>query len=499
MSQHFGIPSGASKVTSGVQPEAMSIRKTDPGKLFSAAVALLFWVLITGGQNYMDRAQTGPGPRASSVGKKVLVVSIDGLDVRYLANRDKYGLKIPTLRRLLQTGLSSSGVIGIYPTLTYPSHTTLVTGAYPIVHRIFTNDQPGPPDENGQVQALWFASNIKAETLWEDAHRAGLTVGMVSWPVGTGAADYNVPEIWKPGGNLEDNKRVTEENAVPKGLISEIQRADPALYSKLSRDEGDDARTRSAVYIIREKKPDLMLVHIWDFDHFQHETGPFNSQAFAMLEKEDAYLQRMIDAYRDAGLLDSLEIFIVSDHGFFPVSKLVKPGVLLVQNGLITLGTKTGRDGKGRTVVTDWKAYPYPSAGSCAIILKDPNDSVSLKKVQSIFKPLEGKPDSGILKVFNRSEIRKLGADPEDAVMLEGAEEYSFSASLMEPFIAPNPQKGNHGYLPTRYMTSFIASGKGITRRGSLGKVKMIDIGPTIAAALGLKLRDAQGVALLLR
>src|SRR5215467_3044711 len=72
----------------------------------------------------------------------VLVISIDGMDQRYLSERDKLGLKIPNLKRLIREGQSSAGVIGVVPTVTWPSHTTMITGLDPAEHGILNNRRP---------------------------------------------------------------------------------------------------------------------------------------------------------------------------------------------------------------------------------------------------------------------------------------------------------------------------------------------------------------------
>jgi predicted AlkP superfamily pyrophosphatase or phosphodiesterase len=441
------------------------------------------------------RAINEPGPAIDKPQPSghVLIVSIDGLDARYLANRDSYGLKIPALRSLMADGATASGVLGVYPTLTYPSHTSIVTGALPIKHGIFGNDLPGPPDVEGNIGAYWYARDIKAQTLWDAAREAGMKVGLVSWPVAGGAGDFNVPEIWKPGGNLNDNKIVTEENSIPSGIVKEIEKAEPELYKQFTADEGDDMRSRIAAYIVEKKRPQMMLVHLWDLDHWEHNQGPFTPEAFSILEKVDGDVARILDSYRRAGISGDTTVFIVSDHGFLPVAKQIRPAVLLFQNGLINLTEHQGADGKTRLVVKDWKAFPYVTAGSCTILLRDPGDTATLNKVKAIFQPLAGKEGTGIRQIFERDEIRALGGNPQAAVMLEAEDGYSFSTALAGELIAPSRQKGTHGYLPSRYRASFIASGYGVKRRGRIGEIRMIDIGPTIARASGLSLRDADG------
>jgi predicted AlkP superfamily pyrophosphatase or phosphodiesterase len=425
--------------------------------------------------------------------KRLLIISLDGLDARYLNQADRYGLKIPNLRRLMAEGASARGVVSIFPSLTYPAHTTLVTGTYPARHGIYGNEQLGGPDAVERREWYWYARDIQAETIWAAARRRNLKVGMVSWPVGGGAGDYNVPEILKFGGTLLETLALIKENSLPRGIVDEIEKSDPLLYRSANKDEQDDMRTRFAEYILREKRPDVMLVHLFDLDHFQHEKGPFTREAFAVLEKSDGYVGRMLEAARGAGTLDETAVFIVSDHGFMPISKLVQPGVLLRRAGLLTLGERQNAKGEKVSVVTDWRAAAFVTNGSCAIVLRDKNDREALRKVRAIFGPLAGKSGSGIREVLEGERLRRLGANPRAALMLDAADGYAFGTSYTGEVVTKSTQVGAHGYLPTRpdYYASFIASGAGVSRRPSLGIVPMVLIGQTMARTINLTLRDA--------
>ncbi|MEZ5684344.1 MAG: alkaline phosphatase family protein, partial [Novosphingobium sp.] len=63
-----------------------------------------------------------------AMAKPVLMISIDGLRPGDVIEAEQRGLKIPNLRRMLAQGAHAEGVVGILPTVTYPSHTTLLTG-----------------------------------------------------------------------------------------------------------------------------------------------------------------------------------------------------------------------------------------------------------------------------------------------------------------------------------------------------------------------------------
>ena len=60
--------------------------------------------------------------------RSVLMISVDGMRPDYVTRADEHGLKLPVLRSFMRDGTYADGVVGVFPTVTYPSHTTLVTG-----------------------------------------------------------------------------------------------------------------------------------------------------------------------------------------------------------------------------------------------------------------------------------------------------------------------------------------------------------------------------------
>ena len=439
--------------------------------------------------------------------KRALVISIDGLDARYLRRRDEYGLRIPTLRRLMNEGASSLNVRVVYPSVTYPVHTTIVTGALPARHGIVGNELFIPLGAPQCGEWYWFAHDIQAETLWDAARRRGLSTGIVSWPVAGGAGDYNIPEIKKIDGSLRETLSLMIAHERPRGIIEEVAARDPQLYAQANADEHDDMRTRFAEYIITEKRPDLMLVHLFDLDHFQHDYGPFTVEAFAILEKLDAYVARLLEAAARAGTLSETAIFIVSDHGFAPISRLIHPGVVLRRAGLLSVEEERDApqgSAQRMCVRADWRALPSITGGSCAVILNDSADREAFEKARAAFDDLRSNGAAGVateqpdapFRFIDAQDVHALGADPRAAFFLEAAEGYAFGANYAGAAVTESVMRGQHGYLPSRYYTSFVASGAGVNRRGDLGELSITDIGPTVARSLGLTLADADGQAL---
>src|SRR4029077_8117194 len=97
------------------------------------------------------------------------------------------------------TGAISAGARSVFPSVTYPAHTSIVTGVDPGTHGIVTNTAWDPEDRN-QEGWRWYAEDIQARTLWDAAREAGLETAIVNWPVTVGArASWLVPEYWRAG------------------------------------------------------------------------------------------------------------------------------------------------------------------------------------------------------------------------------------------------------------------------------------------------------------
>ncbi len=264
--------------------------------------------------------------------RPLLVISIDGLDHRYLRDADQLGLKIPHLRKLLKEGAwADHGVIGVVPTVTFPSHTAIVTGVRPDQHGILNNNRP--KEEGGE--RYFFASMIKVPTLWDAAKRAGLKVGGVHWPVTVDSKsfDWDFPEHFKKRQGAGMDWQATAEKATP-GLIEKMM----ARYPSIATEWIDDrARALATVYLLKYEKPDLLLLHLIDHDAEAHETGPFSMHAKAMVERTDELLGDIL-----AAKPASMAVALVSDHGFERIDEVLNIRALLREAGVTGAVTVSG-------------------------------------------------------------------------------------------------------------------------------------------------------------
>ncbi len=395
----------------------------------------------------------------------LVVISIDGMRPDYVTKADEHGLKIPALRAFLARGTYADGVV---PTLTYPSHTTILTGVWPAEHGVYGNLMFDPLQEHSG-RWYWDFSAIRVEMLYQAAKKAGIVTGAVDWPVTVGAPiDYDVAPYGTAG----------KFAYIPVDLLNRLGVAAP------KDDEDDDAKVAASVAILRKYKPGLMLVHLLELDEEQHRHGPFSVEANARLEKIDAQVAAI---ERAALAVDArTRVVVVSDHGFARVERMVNLNVLLARAGLMRLG----RRGK----VVSWKAEAWATGGSAAIMLRDAGDAATLAAVKKVIAEAATDPAYGIVGVLTGEQAEAMGGLPGAALVVDFRDGFDAGVGFSGAVVEDVAGTGMHGYLPTHeaMRAAFMVMGEGVAVGRDLGVVDMRAVAPALAEMLGLKLEAAK-------
>jgi predicted AlkP superfamily pyrophosphatase or phosphodiesterase len=429
----------------------------------------------------------------------VLMISIDGLKPEYITQADAHGMKIPYLRTLLSDGTYAEGVVGIWPTVTYPSHTTLVTGVWPAEHGIYNNLELDPLQHYSGAWH-WYAPLIKVPTLWKVARQGGLRTASVGWPVSAGATDVDwlIPEFWRsadPSGgsgtvNPEDRLLIAAISK-PATLLKDLEpNAGEYMMGNETTISGDEIKTRYTVEILRRLKPGFMTLHLSSLDDTQHAHGPFSAEACADLEALDGMVARLTKAAVEAD--PAAVMVLVSDHGFMTITHLVNLNIPFLQAGLVqaTINPTTKA-----VTISAWKAEPWGAGGMAAIMLKDANDHETEQQVKAMLDKLAADPENGIAQVLNRDEIKKRGAFPDAAFLVVLKPGYYVGAATSGDLVTLIPTvRGSHGFSPEypEMRASFFAVGAGIARNRNLGVVDMRQIAPTVAKILKVQMPTAK-------
>jgi predicted AlkP superfamily pyrophosphatase or phosphodiesterase len=422
---------------------------------------------------------------AGALAEPVLLISIDGLQPADVTEADKRGIDIPNLKRFLAEGTYASGVRGVLPTVTYPSHATLLTGVSPARHGIIGNNSFDPMQIN-QSGWYWYATDFKVPTLWDAAAKAGLTTANIHWPVSVNARSikWNIPQIWRTG--HADDAKLMKALATP-GLVESLE-AGLGEYAQ-GIDEsiaGDENRGRFAAALIAREKPDFATVYLTALDHEQHGEGPDTPQAHAVLKRIDAIVGTLIAAQMKAH--PDSAIAVVSDHGFAKVDTEVNLYRAFIDAGLITL------DDKGK--IKSWEASPWNSGGSSAVVLARPDDAALKAKVAGLLASLKADPKNRIAAIAEPVAIAQMGGNPLAAFYVSfepGAYAGGFKGKDA-PLVGPSGSKGMHGYFPAEpaMRSSFMMMGKGIAKGRNLGEIDQRAIAPTLAKLMGAALPDAE-------
>ncbi len=419
----------------------------------------------------------------------VLMISIDGMRPDYVTKAPEHGLHLPNLQRFVAEGTYAEGVIGVVPTLTYPSHTTLVTGVSPAVHGISSNTTFDPLFKN-QVGWFWYADMENSETLWQAAHQHGIVTANLNWPVTVDAhgIDFNLPEYWRA--STPDDQHLLRALARPLGLQQQLEASEGTFVDGNNTTiEGDAIRTRYAIAMIEQHHPGFFTVHLSSLDETEHETSPFSPASNKNIEAIDA----MIGQLRDAALAadPNTDIVVVSDHGFVRTDYRVNLFGPLLKAGLITLG---GPGPLGTPSFTSWKATLWPAGGVAAVMLNDPNDRASLDAILKLLNDLAADPANGILRIVPAKELHALGGFPQALALVVLKDDYQLGYAFTGPIVTPAPSTGMHGYLPSNpeMRSSFFVMGNGIAQARNLGLIDMRQIAPTVATLLGVRLFQAQ-------
>ncbi len=422
------------------------------------------------------------------------MISIDGLKPEYVTHADQHGLRIPTLRRFLKEGTYADGVIAVFPTVTYPDHTTLITGVWPAEHGILNN---GLFDPTGDLEDAWYwyADAIRVPTLWDAAHQAGIGTASVSWPVSVDAAsvDTLIPEYWRTSGSYgvdPQDRYLMNAISRPDGALAEMEkRIGPYMMGNdTSVEEGDEVRTKFALDILRNRKPGFMTIHLSAMDASEHEHGVFSPEADKTLEALDGMVARLMAAALQND--PQGKVVIVSDHGFLNVTHVVNLKIPFVQAGLLP-----SRDQDA----DQWKAQLWSAGGLIAVMLHQPADPAINRQVHALLTRLAADPANGIDQVLDAEQAKARGGFTGAAYVIVMKPGYAMggarSGSLVLPqSAAPGSHLGNHGFLPQfpEMHASFFILGAGVARGRDLGTIDMRQIAPTVADILGVSLPAAR-------
>jgi predicted AlkP superfamily pyrophosphatase or phosphodiesterase len=246
-----------------------------------------------------------------------LLIVLDGLRPDYVTPS-----VMPNLHALGQRGVVFANHHSVFPTVTRVNASSMSTGSYPDTHGLMGNSvffpqvdprqflDTGDRENLQKIEAAVQGKLLTTPTLGEILEASGKRVLAVS-SGGTGSAyllNYKVS-----GGAI-----LQTEYALPEALYAEMT----AKFGPVPPEaKPNDARNRRAVDAflqigLPQINPSVTFLWINDPDGTAHAHGVGHPVTLEALKRVDAEIKRLQDGLAAAGVLDSYDIWVTSDHGF---------------------------------------------------------------------------------------------------------------------------------------------------------------------------------------
>jgi predicted AlkP superfamily pyrophosphatase or phosphodiesterase len=423
---------------------------------------------------------------AAAQSRHVILISVDGLAASHLADP---GLEIPNLRTLISQGAMAESSETVFPSLTHPSHTTLITGKLPLEHGVLGNKMRHRlTGETYHVTNKKRSESIRVPTLFDAARKQGLATAAFFWPETRSDAsiDFNLPEVLdvgdRPGPQAFDSAFSKELRLA--GIPVEIYERyydDPQLQAV-----SDVVLAEAAAYVIQAHEPHFLAIHFLATDKAQHRYGPAHYLAKASITQVDRCIGVLRAAVKASGLLDRTTFVVAADHGFVSVYQEMNLHPLFQESGLLD------------------RLALHPDKWVLHVELnKSSRAEADGRVVDQLLRKAASLP--GINRVIASAEYPSYGLPRyEDDPHVRG--HYMIVANIdrhlvLDPTsgsMSPRPMKTpyhGHGYLPShpQMYPALILSGQSIRPGTQLGHVHNADVAPTIAHLLGLKMEGTRG------
>ena len=422
--------------------------------------------------------------------KKLLLISLDALcesDFETVRN-------LPNFSKIITEGAYCPHVNAVYPSLTFPCHTSIATGCTPDTHRIVNNYVFDPYAEKPSWN--FYASNIKCKAIWDYARESGKRVLSMSWPVSSGAKmAYSIPEmspakprIWNAQ-NFMRQVDIVRRYGTPGFAVRtmlETKGLTKAWFFGAQPDL-DNLMMRSFEHNIVRRDFDIALLHIYGLDDAKHGNGIHGEKIDGYLRRYDAFLGRLMH-YCDTRSDENVTLIATGDHGQKNVTWAIYGNMLLADMGLVTYENEH---------LSSYRVYLDSCDGMAYLYLADGADSALAEQAITRFTSLPG-----VKKVMRPEEFAPLGCDHKAYAVIEAEDGYQFESGYKAAALSSDTRTvrshyhGIHGYYPDtdgyRTMTWFY--GQDVAPQ-QIPKMCITDILPSVLEWMQIPFESMDGKA----
>jgi len=243
----------------------------------------------------------------------ILVISLDGMTDQVFEAMASAPATYPNIAKFKDQSDYRGGVRTMFVSNTYPIHASISTGKLPREHGITSNYV----ETAGKRRWAQLSSYIQSETIWDAAHKQGLSIAAILWPITCGAGNirWNFPEVHLHG---QENQLVESLRHGSCGFqLGAFLRHGGKLLKGIGQPGLDRFTTAVTCDLLRKHRPDLTLLHLIAYDTLSHWNGGKSEKLDLARRALDECLGRLLDAAGDATVL------VFSDHGHLDVAKVI--------------------------------------------------------------------------------------------------------------------------------------------------------------------------------
>ncbi len=418
--------------------------------------------------------------------QRMIIVSLDATgrqDMEFMSAQ-------PNFKTFIEEGAFCDTVYSVYPSLTYPAHSAIVSGKMPNHHRIVNNTKFQPARK--KPDWLYKEKYINGKTIVDVAKEKGMTIATLLWPVMGGAkVKYNIPEILVTR-KLQNQVTACLANGTPKYLL-EVNKKFGDIRHGVKQPDLDNFVMECAKYTIEKYDPDMLMIHLTDVDTNRHLHGVHHEAVTEALKRHDKRLGELEEYLKKTRPMDETTFIVLGDHCQLDMHTIVYLNKYFLDKGYLTV--KNGH-------IDTYKVIAKEADGSCYIYLNEKYaaEEAFLEELTETLNEMKKDERLGIEEIYTSKEASEMGADGECFCMIEGKEGYYFLNEFEVLTEAVKDTKNNqmfatHGCLPTKpgNITFFAAKGYGIKKGARIDSMHLWDEGPTISKILGGTLPDADG------
>lgn len=414
---------------------------------------------------------------------KLVVLSVDALETCDLETL----LRLPNMQKVKNKISVVKNIQSIYPTLTYPIHTTMITGKTPNEHGIFHNQKSDPQAQDFNIMGenwYWEQKHITCETLLDLAHEAGKKVATFCWPVSAGdKRGINVPEIWPLRGDNSKTEALYSEMCSQEGF-DQYYESHLQYFDWKNNEDMVTYLPELAIDCLKKQQPDLLLCHLILLDHVRHGFGNQNPMIDEILRVMDVSIGRFIQASMDSGDFEDTNFVILGDHGQIDIEKFIGLNILFTQEGLMELGEDA--------MPSSYDSFVFSCGFSAHVIVKDPKNE---EKVWSILQKIQKNYPDEIERIYTKEEVlAEEGLSGNFSFVIEGTKGTAFDLRYTGEVVIPNTSekyRATHGHHPDKGdKPALIAFGKNVIPGNIADSGNILDVYPTLLALLGLESKE---------